>query len=107
MSEISIERALAIAIVRCGMSIEDFSSLRISEWTAIMEELDSLEKHQYRDQWEQCRQISFSSLLPHLPEGSTLTKSFPLPWDEVELEQEKGIPTSEDLENMKRRFNVE
>ncbi len=106
MCEISIEKALAIAIVRCGMSVNDFSSLSPSEWAMIIEELKHREENEYKDNWERTRQIVFSALRPHISDNLSLEDLFPLPWDKPK-EKVGEILTQEEIEQMKQRFNTD
>lgn len=97
-----IEEQLAIALVRCKMSIETFCALTPEEWEACVKELQKVEEADNKEKWEQVRLLSFSSLRPHLKEGVTITDFLPLPWDPPRA---PVVTTKKDVERMLQRFD--
>lgn len=77
----SIERELAAALVRGGLSLDDFCALTREEWEAVAEEIREGEIARMRESWEQTRQVVYATLSPHLSRSLSITELMPLPWD--------------------------
>ena len=86
----SIERELAAALVRGGLSRNDFCNLTRDEWEAVVAEIHERETAIIRGEWERTRQVVYATLSPHLRERVSITTLMPLPWDD---ETDKGAPS--------------
>lgn len=86
----SIERELAAALVRGGLSRNDFCNLTREEWEAVVAEIHERETAIIRGEWERTRQVVYATLSPHLRERVGITTLMPLPWDD---ETDKGAPS--------------
>lgn len=86
----SIERELAAALVRGGLSRNDFCNLTREEWEAVVAEIHERETAITRGEWERTRQVVYATLSPHLRERVVITTLMPLPWDD---ETDKGAPS--------------
>ena len=86
----SIERELAAALVRGGLSRNDFCNLTREEWAAVVAEIHERETAIIRGEWERTRQVVYATLSPHLRERVCITTLMPLPWDD---ETDKAAPS--------------
>lgn len=86
----SIERELAAALVRGGLSRNDFCNLTREEWEAVVAEIHERETAIIRGEWERTRQVVYATLSPHLRERVGITTLMPLPWDD---ETDKAAPS--------------
>lgn len=100
-----IEQQMAIALVRGGLSLDDFCNLTPSEWGAVVHQINEVEQTRHRESWEQTRIIAYNTIRPHLPKGTKLSDIFPLPWDaERPTPPRERIPTDEEVRTMIQLF---
>lgn len=92
----SIERELAAALVRGGLSRNDFCNLTREEWEAVVAEIHERETAIIRGEWERTRQVVYATLSPHLRERVGITTLMPLPWDDKTDETALSEPPSEE-----------
>lgn len=92
-----IERELAAALVRGGLSRSDFCSLSLEEWEAVVAEIHERETTLMRGDWERTRQIVYATLSPHLKEHTTITDLMPLPWDDKAVVALAEPPTEDEI----------
>lgn len=107
--ELQIERELAIAIVRGGLSLDTFSRLTLAEWQAVAAEIAHRDTDTLRSQWEQTRQIIYATLAPHLRDHIAPHQLMPLPWDvhtshTQPVTSSSSLPTQEEIRQMIQRF---
>lgn len=100
-----IEKALAIAIVRIGMSMDDFYRITPNEWNGILEEYRDWEEAMMRERWEQTRQISYCSIAHVLEKGTKIQRFQPFSWDRENDKTER--PTEEEIGAMIEFFGEE
>lgn len=72
-----------------GLSREDFCSLTVEEFDAVMELYEENETAKYRDRWERARMIAYSAVAPHSKKIRQATDLVRFPWEEKKLKGER------------------
>jgi len=86
-----------------GMRTQDFWNDTPQEFFLRLEGFLRHTERQERDEWERTRIMAYYTAAPHLKKQMTMTRFFPLPWDNERPDRPKLTP--EELERLMRKLD--
>ena len=84
--------------------MSDTCELTLDEFNIIYEEWNRYQTAQFRTTWEQTRFIAYCTIMPNLKNKMKIEDLMRFEWDKKESYKKVIIPSTEDMERIKKRF---
>lgn len=93
----------AMALVRCGISLDDFDRLTPTEWDAVAVETANMEQRREQLAWQRARMTAYAAVSPYTRQPAHIL--FPLPWDKTATNiDHTATTTDDDIQRMIRKY---
>lgn len=87
-----------------GMSSAQFWEETPREFALRLDGYTKRQETEARDRWEQTRILAYYVAAPHLKQSMTITKFFPLPWDDEAREKNRPKLTEEQVQKLLKKL---